>query len=187
MQSYLIVKTGKSGAKLSDLYDSKIVAEGREIDLCRNRLVGSWYQSITTAAKQMGIKGTLSVLIHNPEDADVLLKDNQRTFIALAKGLNWKVVARIDADEADLSNASKSGRNETWKELVDNGTIIITKGSLGGRFTYNYAACLSEDYESSSYHGKRAVHKRAKKEVRDKVNLGGARGVAGLIKVLGTV
>jgi len=184
MNSYLIVKTGKSGATLSDLYNSKIVADGREINLCRNRLVGSWYRSITTAAKQMGIKGTLSVLIHSPEDADILLKDNQRTFIALAKGLNWKVVARIDADEADLSNASSSGRQEVYKELVDDGTIIITKGKLEGRFTYNYAACLNEDYESSSYHGKRAIYKRAKKEVRDRVNLGGARGVAGLIKVL---
>ena len=184
MNSYLIVKTGKSGATLSDLYNSKIVADGRDIYLCRTRLTGSWYQSIITAAKQTGIKGTLSVLVHNPEDADVLLKDNQRTFIALAKGLNWKVVARIDADEDDLSNASESGRNEAYKELVDDGTIVITKGKLEGRFTYNYAACHTEEYKNGSPYYKKATYKEAKKEVRDRTNAGGARGVAGLIKVL---
>ena len=183
MNSYLIVKTGKSGATLSDLYDSKINADGREIYLCRNRLVGTWYQSITTAAKQMGITGTLSVLTHSPEDADVLLKDNQRTFIALAKGLNWKVVGRIDADEDALSKASDLSRQEVYKELVEEGTIVITKGKLEGGFTYNYAACLTDEYKSHSSYSKKAVYKQAKKEVRDRVNLGGARGVAGLIKV----
>jgi hypothetical protein len=184
MNSYLIVKTGKSGATLSDLYNSKIVADGRDIYLCRSRLVGTWYQSIITAAKQSGIKGTLSVLTHTPEDADVLLKDNQRTFIALAKGLNWKVVARIDADEDVLSNTSNSGRHEVWKELVEDGTITITKGKLEGRFSYNYSVCLTEEYKGLSHYVKKVVYKRAKKEVRDRVNAGGARAVAGLIKVL---
>lgn len=184
MNSYLIVKTGKSGATLSNLYSATIKAGGKDIRLCQSRLTGSWYQSIVKASKDKGIKGTLSVLVHNPEDADLLLADNQRSFIALSKGLNWKVVGRIDATEDDLSNASQSGRDAVWKALEEDGTIVVTKRRGGKMSRYNIAECQTEEYKKLDYLTRRSIYKSALKDIKDSVKIGGARAVSDMIQIV---
>jgi len=47
--SYLIVKTGKSGSKLNDLYDTEVLTESGKVKLCSTRLLGTWYQSASDA------------------------------------------------------------------------------------------------------------------------------------------
>ena len=123
--SYLVIKTGKSGAKLNTLYTTKLATELGDIPLTGEyRLTGGWYRDIMTACKMQGIKGTLSVVKHTPENADLLLQEWQKTFLMLRNNIDWQPVARIDISEADLADITDKSCKQAIELAIDAGDIV---------------------------------------------------------------
>jgi len=135
--TYLIVKTGRSGAKVNDCYDASIVKDGKTIRLSGEyRLQGSWYRAITKAVKSKGITGTLSVFKHSKEDADALIASHNRTLLLLKNNLDWQPVARIDSD--DIDSVVEQARREAWLEFERAGLIKVNRRDRNG-FMTNYS------------------------------------------------
>jgi hypothetical protein len=135
--TYLVVKTGRSGAKINDCYDATITKDGRTIRLAGDyRLTGSWFRAITRAVKSQGITGTLSVFKHTTEDADALIAGHNRTLLMLKNNLDWKPVARIDSD--DIDTVTFNARQRAWNEFEEAGLIRVNKRDRQGNMT-NYS------------------------------------------------
>jgi hypothetical protein len=131
---YLVVMTGKSGTKINDLYDTSIWNEGKEIKLTgKHRLQGAYLRSITEALKQEGVKGTMSIFNHTVEDADELINEHQKMLIKLAKGVDWKVMAKVHIQEEELNEVIGTLQNEYFDKEIESGRITGTR--KGFRFT----------------------------------------------------
>jgi len=130
---YLVVMTGNSGTKINDLYDTSIWNEGKEIKLTgKHRLQGAYLRSITEALKQRGVKGTMSIFNHTVEDAEELINEHQKMLIKLAKGVEWKVMARVHIQEEDLQEVIGKLQDEYFKKALADGFIT------GSRKAYRY-------------------------------------------------
>jgi hypothetical protein len=124
---YLVVKTGNSGTKINDLYDTTIWNEGKEIKLTgKHRLQGPWLRSITDQLKQRGITGTVSIFNHTIEDAEELINEHQKMMIKLAKGVDWKVVARVNIEEQELDDMIKTLGKENFEHELAEGRVTGT-------------------------------------------------------------
>jgi hypothetical protein len=131
---YLVVMTGKSGTKINDLYDTSIWNEGKEIKLTgKHRLQGAYLRSITEALKQQGVKGTMSIFNHTVEDAEELINEHQKMLIKLAKGVDWKVMAKVHIQEEELEEVIGALQTEYFNQELQSGRIIGTRKSF--RFT----------------------------------------------------
>jgi hypothetical protein len=126
-ECYLVVKTGNSGTKINDLYNTTIWNEGKEIKLAgRHRLQGPWLRSITDQLKQSGITGTVSIFNHTIEDAEELINEHQKMMIKLAKGVDWKVVARVNLEEKELDGLIKTLGVENFENELEQGRVSGT-------------------------------------------------------------
>ena len=126
-ECYLVVKTGKSGTKINDLYDTIINVDDRQIKLAgKHRLQGPWLRSITDQLKQSGISGTVSIFNHTIEDAEELINEHQKMMIKLAKDIDWKVVARVNLEEKELDSLIKTLGVENFENELANGRVSGT-------------------------------------------------------------
>ena len=131
---YLVVMTGNSGTKINDLYDTSIWNEGKEIKLTgKHRLQGAYLRSITEALKQRGVKGTMSIFNHKVEDAEELINEHQKLLIKLAKGVEWKVMARVNLEEQELESVMGKLQSDYFDEALAQGFITGSRKSF--RFT----------------------------------------------------
>ena len=149
---YLVVMTGNSGTKINDLYDTSIWNEGKEIKLTgKHRLQGAYLRSIQEALKQRGVKGTMSIFNHKVEDAEELINEHQKMLIKLAKGVEWKVMARVHIQEEELEQVIGKLQQEYFDEALATGFITGTRKSY--RFT-EYDANKAK----MSYHALHVLH-----------------------------
>jgi hypothetical protein len=126
-ENILVVKTGRSGAKLSQLFTTEIECEGRNIQLSgKTRLVGNWYRSVVSAVKQRGISGTFSVFVHDEDDTEELINEYQKLLIKLGKGVDWHPVARLKMSMNELSAITNESNDRAYAELAENKFIEYT-------------------------------------------------------------
>jgi hypothetical protein len=123
-ECYLVVKTGKSGTKINNLYDTIINVDDRQIKLAgKHRLQGPWLRSITDELKTRGITGTVSIFNHTIEDAEELINEHQKMMIKLAKDIDWKVVARVNLEEKELDGLIKTLGKENFENELAEGRV----------------------------------------------------------------
>jgi hypothetical protein len=123
-ECYLVVKTGNSGTKINDLYNTTINVDDREIKLAgKHRLQGPWLRSITDQLKQNGITGTVSIFNHTIADAEELINEHQKMMIKLAKDIDWKVVARVNLEEKELDELIKTLGVENFENELAEGRV----------------------------------------------------------------
>ena len=116
MDSYLIVKTGKSGMRVGDIW--KMTIGGEQITPL-HRLTGSWRSIILDICKARGARGTMSVLAYKDKaTVDELIKDYNKSLLGL-QNLNWQPIARIDADIEELGRLMTVERNKAWEQLAE--------------------------------------------------------------------
>jgi hypothetical protein len=119
-ENILVVKTGRSGMKVNELYRTEIECEGRTIRLAgKTRLVGTWYRSIVAAVKQQGITGTLSVIVHNEDDVDELVNEYQKLLIKLAKDVDWVPVAKLKMSMDELGKITEEINDRAHDKLAE--------------------------------------------------------------------
>jgi hypothetical protein len=142
-ECYLVVKTGKSGTKINNLYDTVINVDDRDIRLAgKHRLQGPYLRSITDELKTRGITGTVSIFNHTIEDAEELINEHQKMMIKLAKDIDWKVVARVNLEEKELDGLIKTLGKENFENE-------LAQGRVSG--TYNaYRHTTYEKYKTTS-------------------------------------
>ena len=122
-----MVKTGKSGTKINNLYDTVINVDDRDIRLAgKHRLQGPWLRSITDELKTRGITGTVSIFNHTIEDAEELINEHQKMMIKLAKNVDWKVVARVNLEEKELDGLIKTLGEENFENELAEGRVSGT-------------------------------------------------------------
>jgi len=171
MTSYLVVKTGLSGTKVNDLWQLDIGGE-RIVPL--HRLTGNWRTIIIDACKQKGATGTMSVLgYQSKEQVDELVKDYNKSLLALTKNINWQPVARIDADIETINKKSVEARQKVWEELAESGRIVITqRDRRSGRVKrYNLMNLDHHRYQTDKDY--RDWYKREMADIKRRVNAGG--------------
>lgn len=154
MNSYLIVKTGKSGMRINDLWNLEIA--GEKITPL-HRLTGSWRNIIIDICKARGARGTMSVLAYKDKaTVDELIKDYNKSLLGL-QNLNWQPVARIDADIDELGDLMMIEREKAWKQLAEQGKIEILERDSKGRMTrfqltgYDLDRCRRDVWYRSDY------------------------------------
>jgi hypothetical protein len=126
-ENILIIKSGLSGDKLTNLYRTKVDTERGPVKLMgKTRLTGSWYRAAVAAAKAKGIKGTLTVIVHNEEDADELIHEHQRLMIKLGKGVDWTPVARMRMNMNEFGKLDTELFDTGLKQLAEDGFIKFT-------------------------------------------------------------
>ena len=169
MTSYLVVKTGLSGTRLNDCWDIDI---GGEKITPLHRLTGNWRTIIINACKQKGARGTMSVLgYRDSATVDELVKDYNRSLLALTKNINWQPVARLDADIESINKISTEARQLIWEDLAKAGRIKITRRSQGRVKAYELADMDHQKYRTSSTF--RAWYKRELADIKALVNAAG--------------
>ena len=119
-ENILVVKTGRSGIKVNDLYRTKVDCDGRTVRLAgRTRLVGTWYRSVVAAVKKQGITGTMSVFVHDENDTEELINEYQKLMIKLSKDLDWKPVARLKLDMDELGKITEEINDRAYDKLAE--------------------------------------------------------------------
>lgn len=131
MKKYLIVKTGKRGATINQLYDARpITANNGTIKITGNyRLAGDLYQGIIQAVKDQGHTGTFAVFEHESANADALMRSSTKTLLALTNGLKWDIIGTLQAEDyEDLAKKIYTEEREQliWQTAVEEGLIEIT-------------------------------------------------------------
>lgn len=122
---FLIVKTGSSGARLKDLYKAKVNLESGEKTLSGyTRLVGNWYRAAVAACKSKGVKGTLSVFLHDRSDVDELVHNYYKSFIKMKHTLDWIPVAILNLDEVEYERIADTKHIEFMKAKYASGEYI---------------------------------------------------------------
>jgi len=168
-ENILVVKTGRSGAKLDQLFTTEVECEGRTIQLSgKTRLVGNWYRSVVAAVKQRGITGTLSVFVHNEDDAEELINEYQKLLIKLAKDVDWVPVARLKMSMDELSSINTESNNRAYKELVENKFIEYTGKH---RFKFTSKPRTNREINECRLYVKNFVAKRSAIDIADKLEM----------------
>ncbi len=179
--SYLIVKTGKSGSKLNDLYDTEVLTESGKVKLCSTRLLGTWYQSIVRATKRTGVTGTLSVLKHDPDTADLLLAEYQATFLRLKNDINWRVVARLDISDQELQNTICTASDAEWMRIAQDGLVTPIRPRSDGNFT-KFKWNINRD--GMPYLEYKRQLKELKKTCKERVAAAGEAAISNRVKLI---
>lgn len=159
MHSYLIVKTGKSGVRIDDVW--KMTIGGEQITPI-HRLTGSWRNIIIDICKARGARGTMSVLAYKDKaTVDELIKDYNKSLLGL-QNLNWQPVARIDADIDQLGDLMTVERNKAWEQLAEQGKILIKSRNRQGRMN----RWEIPDFDPQAYRTEREYREWYKEEVK---------------------
>jgi hypothetical protein len=161
MASYLVVKTGLSGIKLTDLYDTKV---GDIALRGMHRLIGNSRAVIIDICKQRGARGTMSVIGYETKaEVDELVKEYNKSILGLQR-LNWQPVARVDADIDVLIEDMIGLRKAAWAKLIEDGEIIATKTNSQGEMQQWQIPNFDEaKFQTSSHY--RAMVKRDQKDI----------------------
>ncbi|MCX7246797.1 MAG: hypothetical protein NTX31_03840 [Burkholderiales bacterium] len=182
--TYLVVKTGKSGAKLNDLYSVSV--DGVKLT-GEHRLQGGWYQSIVRTVKEKGGTGTFTIFKHKRKDAEVLLKNYQKSMLMLRNDIKWIPVARVDMEERNLEKVVESARIACFEDLANKKIIEIIKRDP---FTYRPAGMKLSDTKNPEVMNWRErmdynlKWQRITKVVKLEVNLAGAAAMFSLVKMV---
>lgn len=167
MYSYLIVKTGKSGMRIDDLWRMEIA--GEKITPI-HRLTGSWRNIILNICKARGARGTMSVLAYKDKaTVDELIKDYNKSLLGL-QNLNWQPVARIDADIEELGDLMTIERNKAWDLLAELGRITVLERDRKGRMQRFQIADFDRDLMRND-HSYRIHYHNEVKAIKKLVNL----------------
>lgn len=168
-ENILIIKSGLSGDKLNNLYRTKVDTERGPVSLMgKTRLVGTWYRAAVTAAKDKGIKGTLSVIVHDEEDADELIHEHQRLMIKLGKGVDWTPVARMRLNTEELSAINTEANNLAWDKLVEQNYVRKT-GSR--KYEFVNKPKTNEECNAMRLYTKKFIASVSAKALADKVEV----------------
>jgi len=158
---YLVVKIGKKGTKMNDLYNNTLWSEGKEIKLSGNhRLAGARLQGITEAVKEKGLTGTFSVFNYNIQDADELTHEHNKMMLKLAKDLDFTVVAKVNLSEQELDVEINKLTKEYYKHAIDTGFIIPT-----GKTSYRFTEYEQVDLTGLNWQERRQAIKRNNEHV----------------------
>lgn len=168
-ENILIIKSGLSGDKLTNLYRTKVDTERGPVSLMgKTRLTGTWYRAAVAAAKAKGIKGTLSVIVHNEEDADELIHEHQRLMIKLGKGVDWAPVARMRLSMKELSTLNTESNNIGWAKLVEQNYVRQTKPR---KYEYVNEPKTREESNAMSLYIKHFIASISAEAIADKVEV----------------
>ena len=118
MTTYLVVKTGRKGQTVGEIYRAGISGQ--------YRLTGSWYRQITGACKRKGITGTLTVFKYADDaEAQALLAEYQQSFLQLRNNLSWQPVATLAISEEDLGAISDQCNEIISEQAVAQGRTYL--------------------------------------------------------------
>ena len=165
MASYLVVKTGLSGIKLTDLYNTKV---GDIALRGMHRLAGNSRAVIIDICKQRGARGTMSVIGYETKaEVDELVKEYNKSILGLQQ-FNWQPVARVDADIDVLIEHMIELRKAAWAMLIEHGEVIATKTNRQGEMQqWQIPNFDRAKFQTSSHY--RAWVKREQKDIMNVV------------------
>ena len=131
MTTFLVVKTGKSGATKDQLHNTIVeLADGTHTRLYNQHLSGDTRMAIEHYCRQQGITGTLSVLAFADAVADEMATEQQRVYIKLRYGIDWIVVAKFKREGSpeswDCEQDYEQARDGAYDTLAERNVIRMT-------------------------------------------------------------
>lgn len=93
MKEVVIIRGGKKGTPLNDLYRTEVILGGKRIRLLALRRVGPEYQAVNQYLKQQGLTGRFTLGIYDKDTADLLCSPANKIMIAL-QGTRLEVIGR---------------------------------------------------------------------------------------------